>query len=159
MATNGPFVREVAKEKKPTFLSTGMSDNQDIAKAALELQEWGCPVTLLHTVSTYPAAEHDLNLGCIRSLRERFNLPVGYSGHETSVSPSVVAVALGAVAIERHLTLDRASWGTDQAASLEPNGFRSMVEQIRKIPDILGDGVKRWMPGEEAAAKKLRYWT
>lgn len=156
MATNTEFVRAVAKEGKSTYLSTGMCGVEDIQNAIDILA--GCPITLMHTVSTYPCPESDLNLNCIRTLKERFNLPVGYSGHEASVSPSVVAVALGAVAIERHLTLDRAMYGTDQAASLEPNGFRSMVEQVRKIPTILGDGVKRWMPGEEDAAKRLRYW-
>ena len=159
MVTNGPFVRQVALEGKPTFLSTGMCDNLQIAKAVMELQEKGCEVTLMHTVSTYPAPESDLNLSCIRTLSERFNLPVGYSGHETSVSPSVIAVALGAVAIERHLTIDRSMYGSDQAASLEPIGFKTLVDQIRKIPEILGDGVKRITEGEKAVAKKLRYWS
>ena len=158
MATHESFIRAVKPEKKPVFLSTGMCDISQIAWAATELMEGGCEVTLMHTVSTYPAPESDLNLACIRTLRERFNLPVGYSGHEVSVSPSVVAVALGAVAVERHLTLDRSMYGTDQAASLEPHGFKSMVEQIRKIPAILGDGEKRITAGEEEVAKKLRYW-
>lgn len=158
MATNWDFVRQVGLEHKPVFLSTGMCELPEIARAVLILQELGCEVTLMHTVSTYPADETTLNLACIRTLQERFNLPVGYSGHEASVSPSVVAVALGATAIERHLTLDRAMYGSDQAASLEPNGFRSMVEQIRKIPDMMGDGIKRILPAEAQVAKKLRYW-
>ena len=157
MATNKEFVAAVGEEGKSTYLSTGMCGVGDIQNAIDLLA--GCPTTLMHTVSTYPCPESDLNLNCIRTLRERFNLPVGYSGHEASVSPSVVAVALGAVAIERHITLDRSMYGTDQAASLEPNGFRSMVEQIRKIPDILGNGIKDWAPGEKEVAKKLRYWT
>jgi len=158
MATNWEFVRQVGLEHKPVFLSTGMCELPEIARAALILQELGCPVTLMHTVSTYPADETTLNLACIRTLQERFNLPVGYSGHEASVSPSVVAVALGAVAIERHLTLDRAMYGSDQAASLEPMAFYNLVNQIRKIPAIVGDGQKRILPAEMEVAKKLRYW-
>ena len=158
MATNWEFVHQVGLEHKPTFLSTGMCDLPEIATAALGLQELGCDVTLMHTVSTYPADETTLNLNCIRSLQERFNLPVGYSGHEASVSPSVVAVALGAVAIERHITLDRAMYGSDQAASLEPIGFYNMVQQIRKIPAMLGNGNKVILPAEAEIAKKLRYW-
>ena len=160
MAINLEFVRQVGLEHKPVFLSTGMCELPETARAALILQELGCPVTLMHTVSTYPADEADLNLGCIRTLQERFNLPVGYSGHEASVSPSVVAVAaFGAVAIERHLTTDRTMYGSDQAASLEPHGLKSLVDQIRKIPIMLGDGVKRILPAEAEVAKKLRYWS
>ena len=156
MATHTEFVKAVAKEGKSTYLSTGMCAVEDIQNAIdlLALPN----ITLMYTVSTYPCPESDLNLNCIRTLRERFNLPVGYSGHEDSVSPSVVAVAIGAVAVERHITISRSMYGTDQAASLEPNGFRQMVEMIRKVPTILGDGVKRMAPGEDAVAKKLRYW-
>ena len=156
MATNKEFVAAVGEEGKSTYLSTGMCGVEDIQNA-IELLS-GCPITLMHTVSTYPSPETDLNLNCIRTLRERFNLPVGYSGHEASLSPSVVAVALGAVALERHITLDRAMYGSDQAASLEPVGFWSLVNQVRKLSHIVGDGVKRITPGEEAVAKKLRYW-
>jgi len=158
MATNWEFVHQVGLEHKPTFLSTGMCELPEIARAALDLQELGCDVTLMHTVSTYPADETTLNLECIRNLRDRFNLPVGYSGHESSVSPSVVAVALGATTIERHITLDRSMYGSDQAASLEPIGFKTMVDQIRKIPALLGDGQKVILPAEIEIAKKLRYW-
>ena len=158
MVTNWEFVRQVALEHKPVFLSTGMCELPEIARAILILQELGCPVTLMHTVSTYPADETTLNLACIRTLQERFNIPVGYSGHEASVSPSVVAVALGAVSIERHLTLDRTMYGSDQAASLEPLAFWNMVNQIRKIAAIIGDGNKVILPAEIEVAKKLRYW-
>ena len=158
MATNLPFVRQVGLEHKWVFLSTGMCTLPEIAAAVLVLQELACNVTLMHTVSTYPADENTLNLACIKTLKERFNLPVGYSGHEPSVSPSVIAVALGAVAVERHLTLDRSMFGTDQAASLEPIAFYNMVNQIRKIPKIVGDGQKRILPAEAEVAKKLRYW-
>ena len=158
MATNWDFVRQVGLEHKPVFLSTGMCELPEIARAILILQELNCPVTLMHTVSTYPADETTLNLACIRSLQVRFNVPVGYSGHEASVSPSVVAVALGAVAIERHITLDRTMYGSDQAASLEPHGFKSMVDQIRKISAMIGTGEKTILPAELEIAKKLRWW-
>ena len=117
-----------------------------------------CPITLLHTVSTYPSEEEDLNLNCINTLKERFNLPVGYSGHETGVSPSIMAVVLGAEVVERHITLDRAMYGSDQSASLEPVGMRNLCKTIRKVNTCLGDGVKRVIPKELKVAKKLRYW-
>ena len=113
---------------------------------------------LMHTVSTYPSALEDLNLNCIKSLKEIYNLPIGYSGHEASVSPSVIAATLGAAAIERHITLDRAMYGSDQAASLQPEGFRQLVQILRNMPSILGDGEKRILKEEESIASKLRYW-
>jgi len=91
-------------------------------------------------------------------MKELWNCKIGYSGHESSVSPSVIAVVLGAVAVERHVTVDRSMYGSDQAASLEPIGFKSLVDQIRKIPTVLGTGVKCVTEGEKAVAKKLRYW-
>jgi N-acetylneuraminate synthase len=158
MATNLPFLREVASERKLTFLSTGMCSYGDIDRAVDIFSKGHCPVVLMHTVSTYPAAEADLNLSVINALRERYRLPVGYSGHEASVSPSIMAAMMGAVAIERHITLDRAMYGSDQAASLELAGLITLVSSIRKIPLCLGDGMKRVLPAEEAVAKKLRYW-
>ena len=161
MATNELFLYAVGARGKPTFASTAMCDMDQIWKMRDILETHsnpGCEVTLMHCVATYPADEKDLNLKMIKTLGNRFACDVGYSGHETSVSPSVVAVALGAIAIERHITLDRSMWGTDQAASLEPRGFATMVDQIRKIPEILGDGVKRILPAEQEVAKKLRYW-
>lgn len=113
---------------------------------------------LMHTVSTYPAMEKDLNLSAIHTLRERYRLPVGYSGHETSVSPSIMAAVMGAMAIERHITLDRAMYGSDQAASLELPGLLNLMGSIRKISECMGDGVKRVLPAEKEVAKKLRYW-
>ena len=113
---------------------------------------------LMHTVSTYPSALEDLNLKCIETLKKIYDLPVGYSGHEASVSPSVVAATLGAAAIERHITLDRAMYGSDQAASLQPEGFRQLAQILRNIPYILGDGKKRILKEEELIASKLRYW-
>ncbi len=158
MATHLEFVEEVAKEKKTTFLSTGMCTHEEIAAAISLLKKHGCEVVLMHTVSTYPSPESDLNLLCIPELRKLYKLSVGYSGHEASVSPSLMACMLGAVAIERHITLDRAMYGSDQSASLEKLGLETMVNQIRKIPAVLGDGVKRITDGERSVAKKLRYW-
>jgi len=158
MATHIPFLKEVASEKKPTFLSTGMCSYEDIDRALDIFRAAGCPVLLMHTVSTYPAADSDLNLSTIHALRERYGLPVGYSGHETSVSPSIMAAMMGAMAIERHITLDRAMYGSDQAASLELPGLLNLLGSIRKIPESIGDGVKRVLPAEAMVAKKLRYW-
>jgi N-acetylneuraminate synthase len=159
MVTNLEFVQKVADDNKPTFLSTAMCNVEDIAEAIAWFPVYPKRnLTLMHCVGTYPAAEKDLNLNTIIHLHKLFRLPVGYSGHETSVSPSVMAAVLGAVAIERHLTLDKSMYGSDQAASLEPVAFKTMVEQIRKIPKVLGDGVKRVLEEEKAVAKKLRYW-
>ena len=158
MATKLDFVDLVASEKIPTFASTGMSTMQDIENLVEIFKNYSCDLMLMHTVSTYPSEESDLNLNCIKSLKEKFNLPVGYSGHEVSVSPSIVATSIGAAAVERHITLDRAMYGSDQSASLQVDGFRQLVSVARKIPTILGDGQKKIIKGEEIIAKKLRYW-
>ena len=159
MATNSEFLEVVSSERKPTFLSTGMCSYDDIDAAVSIFKKNSCPIMLFHTVSEYPALEESLNLACISTLKERYNLPVGYSGHEAGVSPSVFAAMLGASCIERHVTLDRAMYGSDQSASLEFNGMCSVVNMIRKIPVCLGSGVKSISPAEEIVAKKLRYWT
>lgn len=158
MLTHKDFVEHVAKEKKLTFVSTGMCSYEDIDLAVKIFDDAGCPIVLMHTVSTYPSPEEDLNLLCIKTLRERYGKPVAYSGHEPSVSPSVMAAMLGAVAVERHITLDRAMYGSDQAASLEPSGLEQMISMIRKIPVVLGDGEKRITDGEVSVARKLRYF-
>lgn len=158
MATHLEFLKEVASEQKPTFLSTGMCTFEEIDRAVKTLKDAGCPLILMHTVATYPAADKDLNLSVINDLRQRYGLPVGYSGHEVTVSPSIMAAVMGAVAIERHITLDRAMYGSDQAASLELTGLLTLMGTIRKIPACVGDGVKRILPAETGVAKKLRYW-
>lgn len=158
MATNHDFLSLVAEERKHTFLSTGMCTLDQISDAVNIFKSASCPITLLHTVSSYPAEESDLNLLCINTLRDTFDLDVGYSGHESGVSPSVMAVVLGATVVERHVTLDRSMYGSDQAASLEPNGMRSLVSSIRKVDKCLGDGVKRITSDEISVSKKLRYW-
>jgi N-acetylneuraminate synthase len=158
MVTHIPFLEAVASEGRTTFLSTGMCSYDDIDRAVAIFDKANCPIILMHTVATYPAQEEDLNLSVINTLRDRYALPIGYSGHESSVSPSIVAAAMGAVAIERHVTLDRAMYGSDQAASLELPGLLNLMGAIRKISLSVGDGEKRILPAEEGVAQKLRYW-
>lgn len=158
MITNSTFLREVAQRQKTTFLSTGMCELSDIDNAVEIFKSKNCPVILLHSVSTYPANESELNLLAIPMLRNRYNLEVGYSGHESSVSPSFAAAVLGAVAIERHITLDRTMWGTDQSASLEESGIRQLISLLEKSRAILGNGEKRFLESERKAADNLRYW-
>jgi len=159
LTTNLDFLCEVAKSKKLTYVSIGMCEYADIDRAVAIFQSANCPLVLMHTISNYPASEADLNLRMIETLIERYNVPVGYSGHESSITPSIVAATLGAVAIERHITLDRAMWGTDHAASLEFSGLRNLVGSINKVRLVMGDGVKKKVPGEDEIAMKLRYWT
>ena len=158
MLTHSDLVEAVAEEQKPTFVSTGMSSLDQIESAVAVFRAHECPFVLMHTVSDYPAAEETLNLRRIHELRTRFNCRVGYSGHEVSPTPSIIAAALGAVAIERHITLDRAMYGSDQAASLEERGLDILVKGLRSVPDVLGDGAARLTEGEIANARKLRYW-
>ena len=159
MATNEDFLKLVASEKRPTFLSTGMTSLPEIDKAVKIFEDYSCELMLFHTVSTYPAEESDLNLNCIDTLRKKYGLPIGYSGHEASVSPSLIAASLGASVIERHITLDRAMYGSDQAASLQYDGLKQLTTVIRKLPDILGNGEKIILKKELEVAKKLRYWS
>jgi N-acetylneuraminate synthase len=158
LATHLEFVEQVAKRGKLTYASVGMCTYEDIDRLVQIFKKNDCPFVLLHTVSTYPAQESDLNLRMISTLSERYGVGVGYSGHEPSVSPSIMAGVLGAVAIERHITLDRSMWGTDHSASLEESGLSQLVSTLRKIPTVLGDGIKKSIPAEEAIASKMRYW-
>ena len=158
MITNIDFLRAVAKRKKYTFISTGMSTINDIDKAVAIFKDNNCEFELMHSVSTYPADENDLNLKVINTLKERSKCKVGYSGHEPSVSPSLVACVIGATSLERHITLDRASYGSDQSASLEESGLLQLVSTVRKLGNVLGDGNKIFIDKEKKVAKKLRYW-
>ena len=158
MLTHRPFTEAVASKGRLTLVSTGMATIEIIDEVVGIFKSAGTPFVLLHTVSTYPSPESDLNLSMIHTLLERYKVPVGYSGHEPSVSPSIVAAVLGATVIERHITIDRSMYGSDQAASLEANGLRQLVTTLRKIPEMLGTGEKDWAPGEKAVAEKLRYW-
>lgn len=158
MITNYELLDAISKTKKHTFISTGMSSFKDIDKAVRIFKKNKCKFTLLHCVSTYPAKISDLNLNCIKTLKKKYKCPVGYSGHESSVSPSIVATLLGAEVIERHITLDRSMWGTDQAASLSVEGIRNLNDVLTKIPKMMGNGVKKIISEEKQIAKKLRYW-
>jgi len=158
MTTHIEFLHKVASEGKPTLLSTGMCGDDEVERALAIFREANCTVILLHTTSVYPSPEDILNLLAIPMMRSNFGVPVGYSGHETTVAPSVIAAALGARVLERHITLDRAMYGSDQAASLAERGLRDLVDQLRRLPAMLGDGEKRVMPGEAEVAAKLRYW-
>ena len=144
MLTNLKLLNHVAKQKKFTFISTGMSTIKDIEKAVKIFRKNKCPFNLMHCVSTYPCKEENLNLQLIEIYKKKFKVNIGYSGHEKSVSPSLMAVCLGATSIERHITLDRTMWGTDQAASLEQNGMRNLVDLIRKYERVYGNGKKNF---------------
>jgi N-acetylneuraminate synthase len=156
MITDKKFLQAVAARKKPAFISTAMSTMDIIADAVAIFRENACEFTLMHCVGTYPMNPEDANLRCINTLRETFHCPVGYSGHESGLAVSYAAVGMGITALERHITLDRAMYGSDQAASLETAGLRTLVGAIRKMETAYGDGVKRITEAERAVAKKLR---
>ncbi len=158
MITHIPFLREVASERKHTFISTGMTEYEDIDKAVEIFNDYDCPFTLFHTVSTYPCELEDCNINMITTLIEKYGCPVGYSGHEKGILPSVLAVSLGATSIERHITLDRTMYGSDQSASLEPAGFKRMIRDCKNTRKIMGDGYKRFIDAEKSVAAKLRYF-
>ena len=156
MLTNLDFLRMVAARKRHTFISTAMSSMEQIGRAVDIFRSSGCPFELMHCVGTYPMKVEHANLNCIRTLREGFSCPVGYSGHETGLAVSVGAVMRGISSLERHITLDRAMYGTDQAASLEPLGLHQLCRYVRILEAAQGDGVKRILPEEEKIAAKLR---
>lgn len=156
MLTDEELLNFVAEEKKYTFISTGMSIMEEIEQAVDIFNKHNCPICLMHCNSSYPALTHELNLNVIKTLKERFNVDVGYSGHEFGLTPTYIAVALGAVAVERHITLDRTMYGSDQMASVEVSAFYKMVKQIQSIQHSLGDGVKRVTESEMPIRKKLR---
>lgn len=152
--TDEPLLEALAETGKPLIVSTGMSTIEEIDRA-MEILD-GSDVLLLHTTSTYPCPPEESNLRTIFTLRDRYDVPIGYSGHEKGLQVSLGAVAMGAVAVERHITLDRTMWGSDHAASVEPGGLSHLVRDIRILEDAMGDGVKRVFPGEEEPRKRLR---
>ena len=156
MLLDTKLLEMVAEEKKYTFISTGMSTMKDIETAVNIFKNKGCQFELMHCVSTYPMKDKDANLKTITTLRQKFNCKVGYSGHEAGLAISYGAVAVGASSVERHITLNRAMYGSDQAASLAPQDLIKLVGGIRKIEVALGDGVKRIISDEKPIAKKLR---
>ena len=153
--TDSNLIRKARATGRPLILSTGMSTMEQIRKGVEVAGEKDR--VLMHCTSTYPCEPEELNLKMVDTLRREFpNIPIGYSGHEVGLVPSAVAVAFGACMVERHLTLDRAMWGTDQAASVEPGGFERLVKYIRVTEASLGDGVKKVYPSEQPSLKKLR---
>lgn len=150
------LLKEISSEKKHTFISTGMSKMSDIERAVEIFKQANCPFELMHTVSTYPMKDENANLNMIKTLRETFKCDVGYSGHEVGLAISYAAAALGITSLERHITLDRSMYGSDQSASVEPAGLRLMVGAVRKIEQAMGDGVKRIIEAEVPVARKLR---
>jgi N-acetylneuraminate synthase len=152
-----PLLKLIASEKKRTFISTGMSTLEEIDDVVKIFNEASCPFELMHCNSTYPMKDEDANLRCIPMFKERYGCEVGYSGHESSlIKVCTAAVALGATSLERHITLDRAMYGSDQAASIEINALRNFVESVRAIPYVLGSGRKVLTEEEIKAREKLR---
>ena len=157
MLTHKKLLETIAEEGKYTLISTGMSTMKDISKAVKIFKTHNCPFELMHSHSAYPMPPHEANLKMIQTLRKKFKCKVGYSGHEiSSYSICLAATLLGAISIERHITLDRSMYGSDQAASLEPPGLIRLVRDIRELDFILGDGKKIIWDSELPAQKKLR---
>jgi len=152
--TDHSLIRHTAAQGVPVILSTGMSTLEEI-DAAFGLLDPASTI-LTHATSTYPCPVEELNLRTMGTLRARYGVPVGYSGHETGLSTTVAAIALGASVVERHITLDRSMWGSDQAASVEPGGLKRLVRDIRTVERALGDGVKVVYESELAPMRKLR---
>ena len=157
MLVHEKLLKTIAEEKKYTFISTGMSSMNDIEKAVKIFKKFKCPFELMHSHSAYPMSIEEANLKLIQTLQKKFKCNVGYSGHETSsyILP-VIATSLGATSIERHITINRAMYGSDQAASLEKSGLKRMVRDVRLIEITLGDGKKKIWDSELPAQKKLR---
>jgi N-acetylneuraminate synthase len=156
MIVHTDLLKEIASEGKHTFISTGMTTYDDIQTAVDIFRMADCPFELMHTVSTYPMKDEDANLNMIKTLREKFKCDVGYSGHEVGLAVSYAAVALNITSLERHITLDRAMYGSDQAASVEPAGYRQLVGAVRKIELAMGDGIKKTIEAETPIAENLR---
>jgi len=157
MLGNFPLIKTIAEEKKKTFISTGMSLLEEIDEVVNIFKKNKCPFELMHCNSTYPMKDIDANLLCIRTLQKRYNCDVGYSGHEANlIGVSSIAAALGATSIERHITLDRTMYGSDQAASIEARSLKNFAELIKKIPTIMGNGIKNINDKEIIVRKKLR---
>ena len=153
--TDGDLLKSAKSMNVPILLSTGMSTIEQVDVAVERLA--GSEFALLHTTSTYPSKDDELNLAVIETLRARYDVPIGYSGHEVGVMPSVFSVtSFGACCVERHITLNRAMWGSDQAASLEPEGMRRLVKYIHQWTVVKGDGVKRLYDSEVPVMQKLR---
>jgi N-acetylneuraminate synthase len=152
-----PLLKLISSEKRKTFISTGMATLEEIDQVVAIFKAAECPFELMHCNSTYPMKDEDANLLCIPMLRDRYGVNVGYSGHESSlIKVCTAAVALGATSLERHITLDRAMYGSDQAASIETNALRNFVDTVRAVPSILGNGKKVLSESELKTREKLR---
>jgi len=161
MIVHTELLKEIASEGKHTFISTGMTTYDDIDKAVEIFRKANCPFELMHTVSTYPMKDEDANLNMINTLRDRYHCSVGYSGHEVGLAVSYAATALNITSLERHITLDRAMYGSDQSASVGQMGIKKLVGAVRKIEKAMGDGKKRIYEAEKPIADNLRqhlYW-
>ena len=158
MLTHIPLLEVVAAENVHTFISTGMSTYEDIQRAVNIFESSECPYTLLHCVSTYPCKDEDCNLNGMYNLYQHFGCDVGYSGHESGILPTILAATSGASAIERHITLDKNMYGSDQSASLNPAELNQLMSTITNLPNIYGDGEKTISKEELEVSKKLRYW-
>jgi len=156
MAVYDDLLKIIAEEGKHTFISTGMSTYNDIDKAVDIFKKAGCSFELMHTVSTYPMKEENANLNMIKTLRDKFQCNVGYSGHEVGLAVSYAAAALGVTSLERHITLDRSMYGSDQSASVSRSGFKHLVGAVRKIELAMGDGIKKILKEEMPIAENLR---
>jgi N-acetylneuraminate synthase len=152
--TDDGLLRHTRSKGRPILMSTGMSTLEQVDHAVKVAGKED--LVIMHTTSTYPALYEELNLRVIPMLKQRYGLPIGYSGHETGLSTTIASVAMGACVVERHITLDRAMWGSDQAASVEPQGFAHMVRDIRLVEMAMGDGIKRVIEREVPVMKKLR---
>jgi N-acetylneuraminate synthase len=150
------LLKKIAEEGKHTFISTGMSTYNDIDKAVDIFKKAGCSFELMHTVSTYPMKDKNANLNMIKTLRDKFQCNVGYSGHEVGLAVSYAAAALGVTSLERHITLDRSMYGSDQSASVSRSGFKHLVGAVRKIELAMGDGIKKILKEEIPIAENLR---
>ena len=160
MLTHKKLLDVIAEEQKNTFISTGMSTIDEIKNAITIFEKHNCPFELQHSNSSYPMKDEEANLECIKTLKNQFNCNIGYSGHESSgYLVSVCAVVLGATSVERHITLDRTMYGSDQAASLESKGLERLVRDIKNIKKIFGNGEKRVWESELNAMKKLRVYS
>jgi N-acetylneuraminate synthase len=156
MIVHTELLEEIASEGKHTFISTGMTTYDDIQTAVDIFREADCSFELMHTVSTYPMKDEDANLNMINTLKKKFDCNIGYSGHEVGLAVSYAAAALNITSLERHITLDRAMYGSDQSASVEPTGFKQLVGAVRKIEAAMGDGIKRKINAETLIAENLR---
>ena len=156
MLNHDKLIDLIIEEKKHTFISTGMHTIEEIRSVVEKFKENNCPFELMHTVSTYPMKNHDANLRMINTLKKEFSCSVGYSGHESGRAVSVAAAALGISSLERHITLDRTMYGSDQAASMEIGGLKLLINYVRTVEDAMGDGKKKILEDEIKIREKLK---